>query len=79
MKSFATIAVALFCVLSADAAPSRKRNQVQHKSTSNGRVAADESYDPYLGMDGKRNLAGHGGSMSMSMPEEAAEVDAKSG
>jgi len=84
MKSYAvTAAIAAICVASTTAAkPNRKRVQQQHKSTAGSArvVHSDESFDPYLGMETRRRMAGHAGdhasdhslsmSMSMSMPTE---------
>jgi len=58
-------AIVALCIASANAAHviHRKRNNVEYKSINNEgrRLAGDEEYEPYLGME--RDL------MSMSMPD----------
>ena len=76
MKSFATAAaLATLLVASTHAAkPSRKRTKTQHKSMDKARVPSDESYDPFLGMEGKRGLAGHGDHDSPKVHESMSMV-----
>mmetsp|Transcript_8166 Transcript_8166/g.18352 ORF Transcript_8166/g.18352 Transcript_8166/m.18352 type:complete len:128 (+) Transcript_8166:133-516(+) len=77
MKTCAiTAALLTLCVASTQAAdPARKRSQTQRKSLNKARVQSDESYDPYLGMEGRQlesmsmTPTDTVGSMPMSMPD----------
>lgn len=68
MKSFAvTAALITLCVASTQAAtPARKRSLTQRRSLNKASVESDESYDPYLGMEGRKL------EKSMSMEHDAA-------
>jgi hypothetical protein len=66
--TIAPLFVALFMAsANAESSSSRKRTSfaVYKSSSSAAAVAEDETFDPYLGMEG-RKLVGHSMSMSMS-------------
>lgn len=67
LYAIAAVLVSLVVASAQAAHPSRKRTQTRHKSSGNARVASDEGYDPYLGMEQRRRRLGVDAEKSMSM------------